>query len=264
MAEAYDVGRGLTGASTASWRDAIAPFLRVGGPPLLDLGAGTGRFSVLLASWAAAPVVALEPAQAMLNQARSKVGGRPVALVGGRAEAIPVRDGSVQGALLSNVVHHLDSLSQAADELARVVACGGHVLLRGAIGGNGVPGASDFALYRWFPGAGRFAASFPGHAEIVVAFRAAGLDQILGTTVRQVTATSLTQFYERTRTRADSTLAALDDDEFAAGLRTLEREAAAEATPTAVVDYIDFLVFRVPQQARPKSSSRRSMSSSPK
>ncbi len=253
MAEAYDAGRGLTEASTVSWRDAIAPFLRVGGPPLLDLGAGTGRFSVLLASWAASSVVAVEPAEAMRKQARAKLSGGPVALVGGRAEALPMRDGSIQAALLSNVVHHLDSLGDAAHELARVLARGGHVLLRGAIGGDGTTGPSDFALYRWFPGARRIAASFPGHEEVADAFREAGLRRVVATTVRQVTAASLSEFYERMRSRADSTLAALDDDEFEAGLRALEREAAAEATPTPVVDDVQFLVFRVAQPARPKA-----------
>ncbi len=186
----------------------------------------------------------------MRQQARAKLSGGPVALIGGRAEALPMRHGSVQAALLSNVVHHFDSLPDAAHELARVVAAGGHVLLRGAIGGDRTAGPSDFALYRWFPGARRFAESFPSHEEIADAFGEAGLHQVVATTVRQVTAASLAEFCERLRTRADSTLAALDDGEFATGLRTLEREAAAEATPTPVVDCIDFLVFRVAQPAQ--------------
>jgi hypothetical protein len=47
----------------------------------------------------------------------------------------------------------------------------------------------------------------------------------------------------RVRLRADSTLAPLSDDEFAAGLAALERAATAQPTPTPVVDHLDLLVL---------------------
>jgi hypothetical protein len=62
--------------------------------------------------------------------------------------------------------------------------------------------------------------------------------------VSQVSAPSLRAAVERVRQRADSTLVPLSDREFAAGLAAMERAAAAETTPTPVVDRLDLLVLR--------------------
>jgi hypothetical protein len=64
------------------------------------------------------------------------------------------------------------------------------------------------------------------------------------TTVAQTTAASLREFYVRLSTRADSTLAALDDDMFTAGLQALERDARSETSPTPIVDRLHFTVLR--------------------
>jgi hypothetical protein len=61
--------------------------------------------------------------------------------------------------------------------------------------------------------------------------------------VPQVSAPSLQAFLERVRLRADTTLTLMQDDEFEAGVAELERDAAEEAVPRAVVDYIDLLTF---------------------
>jgi hypothetical protein len=53
-----------------------------------------------------------------------------------------------------------------------------------------------------------------------------------------------TGMVERVRRRADSTLQPLPDHEFVSGLAAMERAAAAEATPTPVVDHLDLLVLR--------------------
>jgi hypothetical protein len=62
--------------------------------------------------------------------------------------------------------------------------------------------------------------------------------------VPQVSAPSLRAAVERVRQRADSTLKPLPDNEFAEDLARLERAAAAETTPSPVVDYLDLLVLR--------------------
>lgn len=69
---------------------------------------------------------------------------------------------------------------------------------------------------------------------------------VRSTTVSQVTAASIRELHRRIATRADSTLAALDDDTFAAGLEALACEVRAEASPTPVVDRLDFVVLRLP------------------
>jgi len=246
MATAYDAGRALTPAAVTTWRDAATPFLDGDDAGrVLDLGSGTGRFSALLAEWACGTVVAVEPALAMARQAKGKEQA-DVDVVNGRAESIPLRDHSVRAAWLSNVIHHVDDLDTAASQLGRVLQRGGRVLLRGALGIEGMtrPESADARILQYFPSALKYARAFPGRRRVLDAFGRARFSEEATVTVAQVTAPSLRSFSERIRTRANSVLAQLDDDDFAAGLAALERDAALEASPQPVVDHLDLVVLR--------------------
>lgn len=251
MAGAYDAGRRLSPAAVDAWADAVGPFVGdVGRGPVLDLGAGTGRFSGLLARWSGVAVIAVEPAVPMARRARDK-GSPGVEVVAGAAEAIPLRDRSVALAWLSQVVHHIDDLDRAASELGRVVRPGGRLLIRGTYGrdrSTGTPSA-DLAVYRYFPAARRIEDTFPTRRRVLDALGAAGFEVETTVTVAQETAASLHELHRRVASRADSTLAALGDDTFAAGLQALARDAAAETTPTPVVDHLDLTVLRLPGKA---------------
>jgi SAM-dependent methyltransferase len=162
------------------------------------------------------------------------------AWVGGRAERLPLRDGCCGGAWLSTVIHHLGDLPRCARQLRRVVRAGGPVLIRSSFPGR----HQGITLFRFFPGAGRIAEGFPTVEATVAAFEAAGFAFETLRQVPQVSAPSLRAAVEQVRRRADSTLQPLPDHEFASGLAAMERAAAAEATPTPVVDHLDLLVLR--------------------
>lgn len=160
--------------------------------------------------------------------------------VGGRAERLPLRDGCCGGAWLSTVIHHLGDLAGCARELRRVLHPGSPVLIR-----NSFPGRHQgITLFRFFPGAGRIADTFPTVEATVTAFATAGFAFQTLQQVPQVSAPSLRAAVERARQRADSTLKPLPDEEFAQGLAALERAAAAEPAPTPVIDHLDLLVLR--------------------
>jgi SAM-dependent methyltransferase len=276
MAGVYDAGRSLSEAAMASWEAAAGPHLRgLGAGVVVDLGAGTGRFSGHLARWAGRGVVAVEPAVAMAARARAKgMGGVTVAV--GSAEAIPLADGRAAAVWMSQVVHHIGDLDRAAAELGRVVRPGGRLLIRGEFGPEGAEptgpgdtggtGASetgtsgglasedpaahrpDFAVYRYFPAAGRLSLGFPTRRRVLAALGGAGFALEVGTRVRQQVAADLLELHARLATRADSTLAAIGDDEFATGLDALARAARAEADgdrpPAPVVDTLHLTVLR--------------------
>ena len=247
MASAYDAGQSLAPAVFEAWASVVRPSLvALGHGPVLDLGAGTGRFSGHLAEWSGAAVIAVEPAAAMARRAKAK-GMARVDVVVGAGESIPLRDRSVAAVWLSQVVHHIDDLNKAALELGRVLQPGGRLLIRGAFGRDGSISASgaDFVMYRYFPAAGRVADAFPSRRRVLEAFGSAGFVEERSTGVAQVTAASLRELHRRLSTRADSTLAALDDDTFAAGLEALERDASSETSPSPVVDHLHFTVLRL-------------------
>jgi ubiquinone/menaquinone biosynthesis C-methylase UbiE len=239
MAASYDRGRALSLEGLEGWRAALAAYLPPPGDlPVLDLGAGTGVFAGAIATWFRVGVIAVEPSAGMRRQARRARPHPRVAWVGGRAERLPLRDGCCGGAWLSTVIHHLGDLPRCARELRRVLPAGSPVLIRSSFPGR----HQGITLFRFFPGAGRIADTFPTVEATVAAFQAAGFAFEALRQVPQMSAPSLRAAVERVRLRADSTLRPLPDREFAAGLAAMEA-AAAEATPTPVVDHLDLLVL---------------------
>ncbi len=88
---------------------------------VLDLGAGTGKLTALLAELGA-DVTAVEPDGSMLAQLRRQLPA--VRALPGSAEAIPLPDGSVDAVVCGQALHWFD-MSRAVPEIARVLRGGG-------------------------------------------------------------------------------------------------------------------------------------------
>lgn len=88
---------------------------------VLDLGAGTGKFTELLTR-RAERVVAVEPSEPMLEVLREKLPMVDAML--GSAERIPVADGSIDAVTVAQAFHWFDR-DPACREIARVLAPGG-------------------------------------------------------------------------------------------------------------------------------------------
>lgn len=242
MASLYERGRTLPPSAFAAWHAAVAPFI----PPspssrILDIGSGTGMWCTALADWSGARVIGIEPARGMRHEAQRSHRHPRVEYVGGGAEFLPLSDGTVDLAWLSTVIHHVGDLAACAREARRVVRPGAPVLIRSAF-----PDAlTDFAsTARFFPGALRIIAQFPTVQQTERVFQAAGFGLESTQSVAQESAPSVARFLDRVKTRADTTLALLPDDEFASGLARLEAAAARERFPEPVVHSLGLLVFR--------------------
>lgn len=120
VAAAYAEHRPDYPADAVAW--CVAPAGRpVAGLRVLDLGAGTGKLTAMLAELGA-DVTAVEPDQAMLAELRRRLPS--VRALPGPAEAIPLADGSVDAVLCAQSMHWFD-MSRALPEIARVLAPGG-------------------------------------------------------------------------------------------------------------------------------------------
>jgi SAM-dependent methyltransferase len=137
VAEAYERGRPRYSADVIEVIAAAAG----GGPRLLDVGAGTGRLSVPLVE-AGYDVVAVEPLDAMRAILARHIGAERA--LAGHAEALPLDDASVDGAVCADAWHWFDG-ARAADELQRVVRPGGGVVvcISRFDGDNAVPWAGE-------------------------------------------------------------------------------------------------------------------------
>jgi SAM-dependent methyltransferase len=126
---------------------------------VLDVGGGTGLLTRAIAARAACTVV--EPSAA-------QIAGLPASLrvVRGRAEALPARDGAVDGAVATWVLQYCDDPDAAVRELARVVAPRGVVAI--------VQAAPDNDLVAIYNDEARVAGQPPAHHGFLLA-RAAEL-----------------------------------------------------------------------------------------
>jgi SAM-dependent methyltransferase len=88
---------------------------------VVDLGAGTGKLTALLASLGA-DVTAVEPDPAMLAELGRQLPG--VRAMSGCAESIPLADGSVDAVVCGQAMHWFD-MPAAVPEIARVLTPGG-------------------------------------------------------------------------------------------------------------------------------------------
>ena len=95
-------------------------FAIVPGRRLVDLGAGTGKFTACLTA-TGARIVAVEPVEDMWRRIDA---GASVRVVGGTAEAIPLRDGCADVVLAAQAFHWFDG-PRALAEMRRVLAPGG-------------------------------------------------------------------------------------------------------------------------------------------
>src|SRR5207245_5775641 len=119
----------VPGRSWAAWSRALAllmPALKVA-----DLGCGEGYLTMEAARWASR-VVAVDRSEVVLKRAKALARRRRVSNViwkKGELEKLPMKDASVDVAMLSQALHHAQDPSRAVAEAARVTTPGGRVLL---------------------------------------------------------------------------------------------------------------------------------------
>jgi ArsR family transcriptional regulator len=102
-------------------------------PPLTvaDLGCGEGYLTIEAARWASR-VIAVDRSDAVLRRARGLAGRRRthnVVWKRGELERLPIADGQVEVAMLSQALHHAEQPGRAVAEAARITAPGGRVLV---------------------------------------------------------------------------------------------------------------------------------------
>jgi demethylmenaquinone methyltransferase/2-methoxy-6-polyprenyl-1,4-benzoquinol methylase len=114
------------------WRSAAVRLVLEGSPErVLDVATGTGDIALECERNGSALVVGLDLARGMLSRAREKAVGRssPIALVQGRAEALPFRDGTFDAVVVAFGIRNFEALEVGIRELHRVLRTGGRLVV---------------------------------------------------------------------------------------------------------------------------------------
>ena len=123
-------GRQLVpGRSWAAWSRALGMLL----PPLevADLGCGEGYLTVETARWAK-QVTAVDRSMGVLARAKALAARKKVSNITwkkGELEQLPIDDGTIDVALLSQALHHASEPAAALSEAARILKPGGRLLI---------------------------------------------------------------------------------------------------------------------------------------
>jgi ubiquinone/menaquinone biosynthesis C-methylase UbiE len=196
---------------------------------LLDVGCGTGRFAAYAAARTGARVWGVDPSPEMLAQARAR-GIRGAGWKLAPAERLPFRDGWFDGVHAHLVLHLVDDVATAVNEMARVAAAGGRVV----VGSFRPEHFERFHLNPYFPSVPEIdLARFPDPQQIAALFTAAALHDVRVREVTQQVSLEPADLLERVRGRYISTLHLIPEAEYRAGLERLEHDLAGRSEPVA-------------------------------
>ncbi len=243
IAGIYHQARTLNPATSDMWMDLVSEYASIGQADLIvDVGSGTGRFTVPLHDRFECQVIGVEPSETMREQAvvRKPAEAR-IQYHRGHAAEIPVDDDTATAAFMSMVYHHVPDPDAGFAEMHRVLCSGGSIFIRN----NTIETLNLMPYLVCFPAAiEKSHEMVPRKDDIISAAERAGLSLVDWTIVEQPCAASPAAYYEKISTRPYSDLQLITDEEFEAGLRGLSDLVQEMDPDEPVIEGIDFLVFR--------------------
>ena len=127
IAGEYDKSR--KGEDVEFWAGETDKFAGLDGSSLvLDLGCGTGIYTLGIEARTSAKMCGLDPSAGMLGQARKKSGS--VSWFNAVGERLPLRGGVFDCVFSSQVWHHIEDKQGTANECGRVLKDGGTAVIR--------------------------------------------------------------------------------------------------------------------------------------
>lgn len=183
---------------------------------VLDVGCGTGRFTITLEEMSGAEVYGLDASRDMLDKAVKK--SSRVKWVQGHAEDLPFENGFFEAVTITMAIHQFDNKKKAIAEANRVLRSGGHLLILTT--SHGRIRNSYFSL---FPGIAEIDLKrFPSIPQIKRWMVEEGMEARYHI-VRRKREIPVDELVERMKRRFISTLELMDDREFKRGLVAFEK-----------------------------------------
>lgn len=219
---------------------------------LLDIACGTGTITdLVLEEYPEMAITGIDISRESLLLAQQHFADRAAGprLVEGSAATLPFHDGRFDGAIMGNAIHNLPDTAGLLREIRRVLRPGAPVLIRQGFPDRYEPSGklkqNRIELVRWFPEAGRVAATFPSLDDTRAAFAAAGFREEALEQVRETYAGTLVDLLGEVDgfRAADTTMRGLTDEDFRRGKERLRRAVEA-GDPAPRSNVLDLLVLR--------------------
>jgi len=241
IAERYERSRALPADVELDWSNLLARHVGFKSELSVDLGCGTGRFTRVLASTFGTRVIGIDPSRPMLRRAATALRWTPgVALLQGRAEAVPLAPRCAELVLMSMSYHHVADKPAALASIRRTLRPGGAFCVRTC----SAEALESYLYQRFFPDALAFdRGRFPTRGGLVGEVGSARFGLKFFETVRQRVADDLQTYRDRAAMRAHSDLQAISDAAFAAGMERFDDWLATQTKDRPVYEEVDVFTF---------------------
>lgn len=225
ISQFYDEARPIADTTLEIWLGLIRQHSGAEkGATVLDLGCGTGRFSVPMANRLGFGVIGADLSQDMLDKAAKKDVEGNVRCERVDAAALPFEDGSFDVVWISHLLHHVDSPAEVVAQSFRVLRAPGSLLIRyGAI-----EQIVDSVEHRMFPEASEIdKARTPSVPDVERWLKDAGFQPVVSLEVVQETYPDAQARLRAVKARSASVFTLISPQAFEKGLSRMERYIAA-------------------------------------
>ena len=225
ISEVYDAARTPDRPHIEWWLTRLAEAGGLGpGKRLLDLGCGTGRWTIPLVERTGCAAVGVDSSPAMLAKAREKDRQGRVTWLLGNVLAPPVQAQTFDCALMSLVLHHLAEPVVAFRAAFEALRPGGVLLIRQGT----LEDISDDPAHRFFPEAVTIDRKRPPlRVEVETWLGEAGFENVIAEPVRQRTHNSPQDWLLEAEPRVCSVFRLMSDEAHARGLARLREHIEA-------------------------------------
>ena len=220
IAQVYDEVRRDDLPHIAWWVAKIAAEGKLGpGRRLLDLGCGTGRWTLPLAKRTGCEAVGVDNCREMLEKARAKDTERRVSWIQDDCENLQLNTETFDCALMVLMMHHLQDHLRTFRGILRVLRPGGVFLIRQGT----LEDILRDPMHRFFPEIVTIDRKrTPFRSEIVWWLQEAGFDPVTSETFKQHTYSSNMRMLEELEKRVASALRIISDEAYQAGMSRLK------------------------------------------
>jgi ubiquinone/menaquinone biosynthesis C-methylase UbiE len=220
IAPNYDKGRWLSEQNLANSLGFIKKYAKfLAGARLLDLGCGTGRFSIPIAEKLGCSVTGADMSAEMVAQARAKGTGNKVTWDIQDAHHLSYAEGSFDIVYMSHLLHHCTNPAQVLRDCYRVLKPEGVIIIRHCV----IEEISEDPESTFFPEALEINKKRMTTLEEMLALvKGAGFTNVTSEIYLQISSANGHELYERMATRNVSALSMIPDKSFNTGLKHLK------------------------------------------
>jgi len=221
IADTYDVSRSISEQNLQRWLEIISE--KVGcrkKVEFLDLGCGTGRFSIPIATKLKYSVFGADASEDMLSKARKKDSLPSVTWNLQNASSLSYPDESFDVVFMSHLLHHVGKPLTVVSECYRILKPGGIVINRY----GSIEDIRNDPEHKFFPDIiGIDEARTPTVRQVERWFKLVEFRGVTSEKIVQRTFASATERFEKTKLKCTSALTLIRKSTFKQGLKTFQK-----------------------------------------